>query len=343
MKKLTNPKIVFASTTDRPFFDELWNDYAVRTAQCLGFDVTLINETVDEADRHWPQLLADADAIITTWSSPKIDEKILQQNSKLRIVGHAAGSVASYVSDELFERGIAVTSSNSDMAHSVAEWCLMGGLIGIRQIMNYTRIGGLGDLNWQPRNQYLCGTVKNATIGISGFGAIAGHLTQMLKPLDPQRILVCSRHLSQADASAVGVEKASLEELFTDSDIIYLLNGLNEKTKGMIEQKLLASMKDGAVLVNAGRGPLIDEEALYLELAKNRFVAVLDVFHEEPLPEDNVLMNMPNVIMTPHNAGYPSRSSYISTILEEFDRFYNEQPLKYPVDQEQVKYMTAKG
>jgi phosphoglycerate dehydrogenase-like enzyme len=340
-KKTNHPKIILASTSDRPFFNEIWNEYALECARDLGFEVTLIKETAAVADSHWPELLADADAIITTWNSPCIDKQILCQNHKLKIIGHAAGSVADYVSNELFERNIPVTSANSDMAHAVAEWCLMGGLMGIRKIMNYTRINGRGDIQW-PRRQE-CGSIKNSTIGIWGYGAIAGHLHQMLKPLEPHRFLVCSNHLNQQDAVNIDVEKASLERMFKESDVIFLLNGLNEKTRGMVDRKLLASIKDGAVLVNAGRGQLVDEQALHAELAKNRFIGVFDVFHQEPLPEDDPLMHLPNVILTPHNAGYPSRSSYIATILEEFDRFFHGAPLKHRVHPKKIEFMTING
>lgn len=338
-KKTNFPKIVFATTPDRPFFKELWNDYSRECARRLGYKVTLINETAAAADRHWPELLADADAIITTWSSPRIDKKIISINQKLKIIGHAAGSVADYISPELFEQNIKVSSANSDMAHSVAEWCLMGALMGIRNVMSYSKFGALGgELDWPGRHR--CGTVQNTTVGIWGFGAIAGELRQMLKPLSPGKVLVNSNHLSEMDANRYGMEKTSLANLFEKSDIIFLLAGLSNHTEGKIDAELMASIKDGAVLVNAGRGPLIQERALINELSKGRFTGVFDVFHKEPLPFNSPLRNLSNIIMTPHNAGYPSRTNYVSTILEEFYRFFNKSPLKYQIQAEKVKFMT---
>jgi phosphoglycerate dehydrogenase-like enzyme len=340
-KKTVQREIVFASTPDRPCFDELWNEYTMKIAKELGFNITLIAEESVTADQHWPELLADADAIITTWHSPRIDEAILCRNHKLKIIGHAAGSVADYVSKELFDRGIAVTSANGDMAHSVAEWCLMGALMGIRRVMNYTRMGTKGDMDWPGRDN--CGTIKNATVGIWGYGAISSYVHQMIKPFAPGKILVNSGHLSKSEAIAKGLEKVSLEKLFQQSDIIFTLTGLNDRTQGKIGAELLSSIKDNAVLVNAGRGQLIQEQPLINELRKNRFTGVFDVFHQEPLPENDPLMHLPNVILTPHNAGYPSRNSYIATILEEFDRFFRNAPLKYRIQPEKVKFMTMNG
>ncbi len=332
-------KIIFASTPDQPFFNELWNEYTIKSASKMGFNITLINETEESAARHWTELLQDADAIITTWKSPRIDEKILCRNNKLKIVGHAAGSVANYVSEELFERGITVTSSNSDMAHAVAEWCLMAGLMGVRKVMNYIRIAGCGDICWPRR--YQCGSLKNAVIGIWGYGEIAAHLHRMLRPLEPCKVLICSNHLSENEAAELNAEKRSLEQVCRESDVIFLLNGLNEKTRGRIDRQLLASIKDGAVLVNGGRGELVEEASLLNELRKDRFVGVFDVFHREPLPSDSPLLDLPNVILTPHNAGYPSRNSYISTILEEFDRFFRGEDLQHQILPEKVQYMTV--
>ena len=99
-------------------------------------------------------------------------------------------------------------------------------------------------------------------------------------------------------------------------------------------------LKDGMTLVNGGRGQLMNEADFYAELAKNRFNAVLDVYHEEPLPEDNILHTFENVILTPHNAGYPSRHSYIATVLEEFDRCFRGETLRHAVDPAKIQFMT---
>ena len=333
-------KIVLASTPDQPFFKELWNSRSRVKAAELGFEVIIPDESAESAGRHWPQLLADAEGIITTWHSPRIDENILRYNNKLKIVGHAAGSVADYVSPELFERGITLCSSNSDMAHSVAEWCLMAALMGIRQVTNYTKFGSVGgQLDWPGRHR--CGTIQNAVVGFWGYGAIATALHGMLKPLSPGKFLVSSNHLNDLEAMSAEMHKVALDELFRESDIIFLLTGLNEKTEGKIGSELLASIKNGTVLVNAGRGQLIQEDALIEELRKERFTGVFDVFHQEPLPIDNAICSLPNVILTPHNAGYPSRTNYVSTILEEFDRFFSGLPLKHKINPEKVQFMTS--
>ena len=133
------PKIVYAGTREESFFPELWSAQAKETAARLGYEIAIPGFTRFEGTRErWREFLAGAEGIVTTWFSPRIDAGILRVAPKLRIVGHAAGSLAGYVSPELFEAGVKVTSANTDMAHAVAEWCLMGALMGRRNVAAYS-------------------------------------------------------------------------------------------------------------------------------------------------------------------------------------------------------------
>ncbi len=333
-------KITYAGTREKVFFPELWGRESEATLRRLNCKVEIPDFTEAEATPEmWRDFLADSDAIITTWCSPRIDAGILARTPNLQIVGHAAGSVVDYVSPELFDSGAKVVSANDDMAHAVAEWCLLGGLMGRRNVMSYTCFGGSRKPDFPGRSK--CSSFRAATIGIWGFGAVAAHLVSMLQPLLPDEILVNSSHMSAEEAARRGVTLVELDELLSRSDVVFTLAGLSDKTVGKLDARRLALLRDGAVLVNAGRGHLIQEQALYDELSKGRITGVLDVYHQEPLPDDSPLLSMPNVILTPHNAGYPSRYNYISTILMEIDRRFRGEPLRYEVRREQVAYMTT--
>lgn len=334
-------KIIYAGTRDQNFFPELWTPQTYAAIRQLKLPVTIPDFSQAEATpENWRRLFSGAAAIITTWQSPRIDRGILEAAPDLRIVGHAAGSVADYVSAELFGAGVKVTSANNDMAHAVAEWCLMGALMGKRNVLSYTRFGDLGQLDFPGRNK--CGSLHGATIGIWGFGAVARHLTAMLKPLLPANILVSSSHLSPGEAAALDIQTVDLDELLRRSDVIFTLTGLNAHSRGRLGKERLSMIRDGAVLVNGGRGELIDENALYPALAERRFTAVLDVYHQEPLPPNSPLFRFSNVILTPHNAGFPSRHGYIATILEEIDRCFRGQKLRFEVQPEQIPFMSTK-
>ena len=109
----------------------------------------------------------------------------------------------------------------------------------------------------------------------------------------------------------------------------------------MVNKETLALMKPTAVLVNTARGNIIDEEALYQAIKSGKLAgAGIDVFAQEPLPLDSSLLTLENVVLTPHNAGYPSRSSYIATVLEEFGRCFRNEPLRNEVAPEKIAFMT---
>ena len=329
-------KIVFAITPTHAYYSELWNEASSLKASEAGFDVHIPQGPPEKVN--WAKEFQDAEGIITTWNSPKLDKEILRANSRLKIVGHAAGSLVNYISDYIFEQNIPVVSANCDMAHSVAEWCVMGALMGRRRIMNYSRVGLNGELDWEGRGN--CGTLQNTTVGIWGYGAIASNVRAMLKPFLPDKILVDSDHLSDAAAMNDGMQKTSTRELFRESDIIFLLKGLNPATINKIDKNLLESIKDKAVLVNAGRGHLIQEQALLDELKSERFIGVFDVFHKEPVSKSDPLCGYPNVILTPHNAGYPSRGCYVSTIIDDFRNFFSNKKLKNQIVTEKIKHMS---
>ena len=96
-------------------------------------------------------------------------------------------------------------------------------------------------------------------------------------------------------------QTATLEEIFRKSDIITLHLSLNDKTKGMVEEKLLGLMKKEAFLINMSRAQIVDEEALFRVLSEKKICgAALDVFWQEPLSADSKWRSLPNLIATPH-------------------------------------------
>jgi len=132
------------------------------------------------------------------------------------------------------------------------------------------------------------------------FAAIAGSLEGVAKATS-----VNVNPSSSTSGSFVwGVHTiAELPELLPAADVVVLIVPLTAATTGMVDADFLARMKDGALLVNAARGPVVDTDALVVELAKGRLGAAMDVTDPEPLPPGHPLWSMPNVLMTPHVAG----------------------------------------
>lgn len=159
--------------------------------------------------------------------------------------------------------------------------------------------------------------MEGLTIGIVGFGRIARHLSKLLAPFG-SRILAYSPRVPENEMPT-NVTKADLPPLLGESDIIVILAGLTPNTRHLIDVRAIDAMKPGALLVNTGRGEVIDEAALVQALRDRRIAAAaLDVFTVEPLPSDSPLRGLDNVILTPHAVGHvrETRAAIVATIVE---------------------------
>ena len=138
---------------------------------------------------------------------------------------------------------------------------------------------------------------NDSKIGIIGAGSIAKTLASYLAPYDVE-VTLFSR--SGSDGS---VKMSELDSRLPELDILFLVLPLNEESKNLFDASRLAKMKDGAVLVNVGRGPIVDTDALIAELNSGRLFAGLDVTNPEPLPEGHPLWSAKNLVLSPHVGG----------------------------------------
>lgn len=315
-----------------------WRGWSKARAQELGFTIRLNRHPGAPDDAAALAPLQDVEALLTTWGSPRLDAHILDHAPALRIVGHVGGSVAGIASPELFQRGVRLSTANPVMARTVAEYSLLMTLVGLRRLPRYAQFGQAGCLDWGARE--LPVSPPGAVIGIWGYGDVVRWLLRLLRPLEPGAILVHDEHLTAAAAAAEGVTAVDFDTLFRRADVVHCLTGLTPANRGRVGAAQLAALRSGAVLINCGRAALIQEEALIAALRENRFTAIMDVFETEPLAADHPYRTMPNVILTPHNAGYGRDEYYLGAMLEEFDRFFRHEPLRYEVTLERARTMT---
>lgn len=134
---------------------------------------------------------------------------------------------------------------------------------------------------------------------IVGAGSIGAAVRDRLAPFDVTFTLVARSARPAEGVHAV----AELPRLLPEADVVVLLVPLTDATRGLVDADFLAAMPDGALLVNAARGPVADTSALVAELTSGRLRAALDVTEPEPLPADHPLWELPNVLLTPHVAG----------------------------------------
>ncbi len=282
--------------------------------------------------------LKDAEVCLTGWGCPLMDAQILEHASGLKLIAHTGGSVASLVSDAVYDKGIKVISGNELYAESVAEGVIGYVLASLRELPYFDR--EMKEGRWKSESSFNEGLLDQ-TLGLVGFGMVARSLVRMLAPFRVQ-VKVFARPEDEPALRAHGVQAASLEEVFTTCKIISLHVPSLPQTYHMIDARLLAMIPSGAILINTARGSVIDEKAMVLELKTGRFKAVLDVFEQEPLPSDSELRQLPNAILIPHMAGPTiDRRKYVTlSLMEDIKRFYAGEPLRHEIDRQYAAKMT---
>lgn len=163
------------------------------------------------------------------------------------------------------------------------------------------------------------------TIGIIGLGRIGSLVSKMAKGVN-MTVIAHDPYVQDNRFSELGIERVSREDLIARSDIVTLHCFLSDETKGMIDADAFAAMKDKAVFINCSRGPVVDEPAMIAALKSGKLrCAAIDTMEVEPLPAENDLRGVPNLIMSPHIAGFGEevgmRSSEAGarTIIEELE------------------------
>jgi phosphoglycerate dehydrogenase-like enzyme len=152
----------------------------------------------------------------------------------------------------------------------------------------------------QERGEWLhrrYSSLNDSNIAIIGFGAIGQTLAKYLTPYD---VTITGYSRSGGDGSK---KIADLDKDISSYDIIFLILPLNDESRNLFDAERIAKMKDGSLLVNVARGPIVNTDALVAELNSKRIFAGLDVTDPEPLPQDHPLWKVPNCIIAPHVGG----------------------------------------
>jgi len=202
--------------------------------------------------------------------------------------------------EEATQRGIVVANTPSALSDAVSDHVIALLLALVRQLPKQDRSvrSGVFDQNLHRPLHSLCGR----TFGLVGFGHIARDVARKLRGFG-MKWLVHDPFVDPAALAAAGLQAASLDTLLAEGDFVSLHCPLTPATRHLIGERELRRMKSTAILINASRGPVIDEPALIRALAERRIAAAgLDVFEHEPLAADSPLLELDNVILTPHSA-----------------------------------------
>jgi len=274
----------------------------------------------------------DASAVLSSWGTPTFTPAVHEALPGLRFIGYCAGSVKRVVTPDTFARGVGVSSAAPVIANAVGEYCLSVALWVLRDLgtMSDALAGRAGDPRWvrPPQARSLWGR----SVGIVSASSTARRFIDLLRPFGGD-IAVYDPYLSEADASAMGVRCAALDEVCAQSVVSVHAPDL-AATRGMIGRSQLARIPDGGLFINSSRASAIDYDALLAELRSGRIRAVLDVFPKEPLPADSPFHGLPGVLLTPHTAGF-SLDVYLQMgreIVADLLRWQAGEPLRLGVD-----------
>ncbi|WBQ04696.1 hydroxyacid dehydrogenase [Kribbella sp. CA-293567] len=278
-----------------------------------------------------PELLADVDVLVTAWGGPQLTESLLASAPRLRLVLYGAGSVRSIVTPESWARGVRVTTANSVIAESVAEFTLAQVLYALKHGWRYV-LGSRSRAEALPRANDEPGAA-GSVVGLMSLGA-TGQATARLLSRHELDLQAYDPYVDPAVASALGVRLVSLEELFATSDVVSLHAPVLDATRKIVSTDLLSSMKHDATLINTARGALIDEDALVAVLRERAdLFAVLDVTDPEPPLPGSPLFSAANIVVTPHLAGTLNRERRRQGRLmaAELERYLAGEPLQHEI------------
>lgn len=235
------------------------------------------------------------DAIMVR-SATKITRPVLEAATRLQIVGRAGVGVDNIDVEAATERGVIVVNSPAGNTVAVAELTLGMMLALVRRLMPAHQSTSSGQ--WK-RSQFMGNQLWGKTLGVVGVGRIGVEVIKRAQSFG-MKILGYDPFLTTARAQQLNIEAASVEEVLKRSDFITLHTPLTSQTKNLIDAKAIATMRDGAFVLNCSRGGIIDEDALFEALQSGKLGgAGLDVYAQEP-PRDSPLLGLENVVLTPH-------------------------------------------
>ncbi|MBQ1096516.1 2-hydroxyacid dehydrogenase [Streptomyces sp. b94] len=220
--------------------------------------------------------------------------------------------------------GVRLCNARGVHEASTAELTLALILASLRGVPDFVRA--------QDRGEWLGGfrpALADRKVLIVGYGSIGAAIEDRLVPFEVAPVVRVARSARTTERGPVH-PLAELPALLPEADVVVISTPLTEATRGLVNADFLARMKDGALLVNVARGPVVHTKALLAELESGRLTAALDVTDPEPLPPGHPLWHAPGIVISPH-AGGPT-SAFLPRakrlMVDQLSRFVNQEPLR---------------
>ena len=237
------------------------------------------------------------DALLVLGS--EITADTLTGNDKLAIVARFGVGYDKVDVQACTDNGVLLTIAPDGVRRPVATSILTFVLSLSHHLLIKDRLTRSG--RWEEKQDFMGIGLVGRTLGLVGMGNIGKETFKLAKPFGMKHITY-DPYVAPDEAKEVDAEIVDLETLMKSADFVCICCPLNEQTRGLIDEKYISMMKPTAYLINTARGPIVNQNAL-TEALQNRQIqgAGLDVFEKEPIDDDDPLLNLDNVILTPHS------------------------------------------
>lgn len=266
--------------------------------------------------------LAGVQVWVPDFLGSKVDvyRAIVEAMPELRVIQAQTAGVDVLL--QVVPDGVELCDARGVHGSSTSEWALTALLSMFREFPRFERA------RQQRRWDYsMTDELAGKRVLIVGAGDVGQQLARRLTACDASPVFV-------ARTAREGVHSiAELPDLLPEADAVVLIVPKTPETVGMVDAAFLAAMPDGAILVNAARGPVVDTGALLAELTSGRLRAAIDVVDPEPLPSDHPLWTAPNLLLTPHVGGsvLGFGDRFAALLVPQLQRYLNKQPLQNTV------------
>ncbi|MGF2617643.1 D-glycerate dehydrogenase [Rossellomorea vietnamensis] len=237
---------------------------------------------------------------ILSMLSDSIDKELFEQAPNLKVVANLAVGYDNIDLKAANEKGAAVCNTPDVLTDTTADLTFGLMMAAARRLIEADRYVREGKWkSWSPL--LMAGMdIHQKTVGIIGMGSIGEAFAKRAKGFD-MNILYHNRSRKPEAEETLGAKYADLDDLLSQSDFVVCLAPLTPETKGLLQREHFNRMKSSAIFVNAARGPIVNEEALYDALVNGDIAAAgLDVFEKEPIDENHPLLSLKNVVALPH-------------------------------------------
>ncbi len=277
---------------------------------------------------------AEADAMLTVGMRNTALPKIWPAAKKLRWIHSLSAGVEQILFPGLVDSDVPLTNARGVFKRSLAEFAILGMLWFAK---NGPRL--LEQKRAHKWETFMVDWLAERSVAIVGYGEIGRECALLAKAMGA-RILATRRRPELLDSDRVldrAYPLAGLHEMLSEADYVIVAAPGTPETRHMISTREFSSMKKSAVIINVGRGVVIDEAAMIAALSEARIAgAALDVFEVEPLPADSPLWDMPNVFISPHSTDRTRDPDWLDLAMRRFvsnfHRFVEGQPLEFVVD-----------